>query len=258
MTVAIAATELNTYPPRVLVSVTGLTLSDRVEVYRVVSTDRTLVRAGLNEAVTDTSFLVVDAELPFNVPISYVAVVEGTTEYTAGPDTYTLDDEIYDVITDAISGEAAQAIRVAQPEWEYQNNASVFQSGGRNIVVSNGFGQYSSEIELYTATRTSADNLKSLLQRATGGIVQIRNSISESDYVATLSYREVRYSNDRTDDRRYFVLTTVQTDGWASALEARGFTLQDIADFYGVSGTLQDIADDFSTLLDIAQADFSM
>jgi hypothetical protein len=257
MAVAISAVEQDAYPPRVLVSVTGLTLGDQIDVYRVISSDRTLIRQGTNSAVTDTSFLVIDAELPFEVPVSYVAVVNGTTEYTAGPDTYHLEG-FNDVLTDAITGDAVEALRRAQPEWETTNQASVFQVAGRNIVVSNGMGQYSTEIEFYTEAQSSAQSFKELLADATSGVVQLRDNLGNSDYLTILSYRERRYSQDKYDDRRFFILEAVQTASWPSALEARGFTLQDIADYYGVSGTLQDIDNDFTSLLDIAQGDFTV
>lgn len=257
MAVSMSGSVQDVYPPRVLVSVTGLTLGDRVEVYRNLSGEYTLLRAGLNESVTDTSFLVVDAELPFGVFVGYKAIVNGTDEYTLPNAPFTLDDDRYDVLTDAISGNAAQAIRTSQPTWDYDVNVSVYQVAGRNIVVSNGVGQYTSEVEFFTASGSSSENFKNLLKLATNGVFQVRDSMGSSDYMAMTSFKEIRYSNDRTDERRFFVLQVVQTDGWASGLEARGFTLQDIADYYGVSGTLQDIADDFTTLLDIAQGDFS-
>lgn len=257
MAVSIVATEQNVYPPRVLVSVTGLTLGDRVELYRVVSGERTLIRGGLNESVTDTSFLVVDSELPFGSPLNWLAIVNGSNTLASNSITPVLDDTRYDVLTDAITGNAAQAIRTAQPDWEYDSNVSVYQVAGRNIVVSNGVGQYSSEIEFFTAAGTSSENFKQVLGLATNGVVQLRDSMGNSDYIASTGYREVRYSNDRTDERRFFVLQVVQVDGWAPALEARGFTLQDIYDYYTAASSLADINSDYSTLLAIAQGDFS-
>jgi hypothetical protein len=257
MAVSITAVEQNSYPSRVLVSVTGLTLGDRVEIYRIISSERTLIRGGLNESTADTSFLVVDAELPFDLPLNYLALVNGTDSYASGSLTPMLDDARYDVVTDAISGNAAQAIRTAQPEWDYDNNVSVYQVAGRNIVVSNGVGQYTSEIEFFTAAGTSSENFKEVLRLATNGVVQIRDSMGSSDYVAVTSTKEQRYSNDRTDERRFFTLQVVEVDGWAPGLEARGFTLQDIHDYYTAASSLQDIADDYLTLLAIAQGDFS-
>lgn len=259
MAVSITAVEQNSYPPRVQLTVTGLTLADRVEVYRAkMNTSRTLVRAGLNESVADTTFIVIDAELAYGEPYIYVAVVNGVdADNSGGYVQYNLDDDAFDVITDAITGAAAQAIRTAQPEWQYDNNVTVYPVGTRNIAVSNGTGQYSSEIEFYTASDSSSFNFKDILRTATSGVLQLRDSIGGSDYIVVTSFREVRYSNDRTDGRRFFVLEVVQTDAWADSLEARGFTLQDIADYYGLTGTLQDIADDYTDLLSIAQGDFS-
>jgi hypothetical protein len=257
MVVAISAVEQDVYPPRVLISVTGLTLGDSVELYRVVSSERTPIRAGSSDSVTDPSFVRVDAELPFGVPVTYLAVVNGSTELTDGPDTYVLSGG-KPVVTDAITGVAAEIIIVAQPSRTRSPEYSMFKVGGRNVVVRGDRGMYESEIELFVEAGSSADNFTDLLDSATEGVVQIRNSIGTiSDYVAILKDEERLYSQDRTDERRLFVLQVAEVEGWADALEAKNYTLLDIANYYGVSGTLADIDSDFTTLLGIAQGDFS-
>jgi hypothetical protein len=84
VTVRVTVDEQDVYPPRVLVTVTGLTIGDFVTVYRVVAGERTAVRQGAAEAV-DVAFLVLDAELPFGTPVRYVAVVSSDTDVLGEP-----------------------------------------------------------------------------------------------------------------------------------------------------------------------------
>lgn len=257
MAVVIAATVQDVYPPRVLVSVTGLTLGDAVDVYRVVSNERTLVRAGSELDVTDPAFIRVDAELPYGTPVSYLAVVNNTTEYATTPTTYNLPVANRDVLTDAITGASAEALRMAQEEWTYSPNISVYRAGGRVVVQSGDVGGYQSTIQFVVFSKSSEENLTALLTSSTQRVIQLRDSLGEADYICVLDWRKRRFSQDRTDERRIFVCDVQQVSGWAAALEARSFTLGDIAAYYGVSGTLADIAADHTSLLSIAQGDYS-
>ena len=81
MAVAIGAAEQDVYPPRVLITVTGLTLGDDAVIYRSALGAETPVRAGSVVDATDTSLVVIDAELPFGVPVTYVVVVNGADTY---------------------------------------------------------------------------------------------------------------------------------------------------------------------------------
>ncbi|MFD6771067.1 hypothetical protein ACFWC6_33155 [Micromonospora chalcea] len=234
MAVAIVADEQDVYPPRVLVSVTGLTLGNAVELFRVVGGVRTPLRAGADASVTDTSFLRTDAEQPFGVPVSYLAVVNGSDEYVTSATTYTLAGGL-PVLTDAISGLAAEAQILAWDEKRYTRRSTTFRVGGRNIVVSDDFGQYEGSVEFVTATTSQRDNLMETLTDATEGVVQIRQPggyDGVDSYIAVTGVSERRFSQDGSDERRRITVDAVEVDGWAPALEARGFTLQDIADFY--------------------------
>ena len=106
---AIAVVEQPSWPARVLVTVSGLTLGDSISVYRDVGGERTLLRAGTSAVVTDPSFLVLDAELPFGVPVTYVAIVNGEVTYTSAADTYVLVGGKV-AITDALTGLAAEVV----------------------------------------------------------------------------------------------------------------------------------------------------
>lgn len=256
---AIAVQTQDSWPVRTLVSVTGLTLTDDVAVYRVVAGERTLLRAGTATDVTDPAFLVVDAELPFGVQVSYVAVVNSFAEYATGATTYTLTGGNV-ALTDAVNGTAAEVRILSWPSKTYDTNSTVFRAGARNIVVSGPLGQYGSTLELFLETTTAANALRELLASATGNTMQIRQPggyDGVDSYFTVLRYEDRRWSQDGSDERRIFSLDVAEVSGWAAVLEAQGFTLQDIADFYGTSGTLADIDADFSTLLDIALADFT-
>lgn len=257
MAVSIDVTLQDVYPPRRLVTVSGLTLTDQVEVYRVVATERTLLRGGLLESATDTSFLVVDAEFPFGVPLTYLAIVNGTDEYTQGFANTVLDNGL-PVLTDAISGDAAEAIISAWDEKSWTRDSSVFKVGGRNVVVAGEPGMYEADVELVTTAGSSASNVRDLLRTATEGIIQIRNDDGEiADYWAVLSWTERRFSQKKTDERRFFVLRVAEVESWASALEAAGFSYEDAYNWYGASATYEDLEDDYATYLDLARGDFS-
>jgi hypothetical protein len=245
------------YPPRVLLTVTGVGIDDTVALYRQVGGVRTLVRAAETEAATDTSFVRVDAELPFGVPVSYVAVV-GDDEYTTSAVTYTLPGGLV-VLSDAITGAAAEVRIMAWPERPYTRRSSTFKVGGRNVVVSGDLGMFEGTLELFTETTSAAENLAALIAGATQGIVQVRQpgGYDRVDcYIAVTGLNERRFSQDGTDSRRDWTLDVVEVEGWAPALEATGYTLQDIADAYD-GLTLNDLAGDYSSLLAIAQGEYA-
>ncbi|MEV4384395.1 carbohydrate binding domain-containing protein [Micromonospora sp. NPDC049580] len=238
MAVAITAIAQDSWPPRVLVSVTGLTIGDGIALYRVVGGVRALLRAGETDAVTDTSFLRTDAELPFGQPVSYLAVVNDDDEYTTGAATYALPGGKV-ALTDAISGDAAETVILAWDERSYQRQSSVFRAGGRNIVVSGQLGQPESSLELYAETTSARDGVMAVVESATEGVVQIRQPGGYDgidSYLAVLSVAERRWSQDGSDQRRIIALDVAEVEGWAPALEARGSTLQDIANVYDVAG----------------------
>lgn len=256
--VALTATEQAVYPPRVLLTLTDLNLGDSVQLYRVVSGERTAVRAGADDSVTDPSFVRIDAELPFGVPVSYVAVVNDDFEFTTSPVTYTLPGGKV-VLSDAISGAAAETVILAWPDKTYDRQSTVFRVGGRNVAVVGDYGMFTGEIEFYTELTSSRDTLADLFASASEGVIQIRQPGGYDgidSYVAILTVTERRYSPDGSDQRRTHVVRVAEVEGWAPALEATGFTLQDIADAY-TGLTLNDLAGDFATLLAVAQGDFS-
>jgi hypothetical protein len=258
MPVAVTADEQDVYPPRVLVTVTGLTAGDDVAVYRVVSATRTAVRAGTTTDAPGAAWLTVDAELPFGVPVSYLAVVNGAEYTTAGPVTYTLPGGKV-VVSDAITGQAAEVIIGAWPELEYGRPSTRFVAGGRNVVVSGSMPGFTSEVEFLLLSVSSADNLMQLLRSATQGIVQIRQLGGYDDvdcYVQVSNVRRRRFSQDGSDPKRLVVCIATEVEAWAPELEAQGFTYADLAAAYDPAGTYADLAGDFTDYLELAQAEF--
>jgi hypothetical protein len=257
MPVAIGAVEQDSYPPRVLVSVTGLTLGDDVEVFRVVAGVRTALRAGAAADVDDTAFLVLDAELPFGIPVSYVAVVNSTTEYATSAASHTLPGGNV-VVSDAVTGTAAEVMILAWPFKRRDRAASVFRlATGETVVVSGPRPMFAGTIELYVETDAARAQLDAVLATATANTVQIRQPGGYSDvdcYVSVLSDDVRRWSQDGTDQRRIFALDVAEVSPWASDLEATGYTYQDLEDVYaGLDYT--DLTGDYATYLDLAQAE---
>lgn len=250
------ATEQATYPPRVLLTLADLTIGDDVALYRVVGGVRTAVRAGTAVDVTDPSFLVLDAEIPFGVPVSYVATVNGV-EYTTSPVTYTLPGGKV-ALSDAITGLAAEVVVSAWPSQSYDPRSSVFRVAGRNIVVSTPTSMWTGSLELYVEATSSVENLRALIANATEGILQIRQPGGYDGvdaYFVAVGVAIRRYSQDGSDERRIIALDAVEVEGWAPALEAQGFTYADLEAAY-TGLTYADLAGDYATYLLLAQATF--
>jgi hypothetical protein len=241
------------------VSVTGLTAENIVtaSVYRINGTDRTAVRAATAVDVTSLSALLrVDAEQPFGVPVSYGADltdVNGTvwSITTSGVITSTVTA---DVVSDAVAGVGAAVTIESLPEMTRDRGATAFHVGGRLVDVSRRRSGAQATVTVRTDTEEAGDAIQQVLQGATEGVVQIRKqtSISGLDgHYAVLSDTERRHWYD---ELRWWDLETVETEAWPDTMEAQGFTLQDIANAFA---TLGDIAAAFpGTLLDIAQFDF--
>lgn len=254
--VQVTVTPQAVWPPRNLISVTNIAIGDSVTISRIVGSNRTLVQGGPTTA-TDVSVLRVDAELPFGVPVSYVATVNNL-DYITTPVVYTLPGGKV-ALTDAITGLAAEVIIWAWSDMEYTRLSTVFKPGSRNVVVSGPFGQPESEVELYFDATSSIETLVNLLAGATQGIIQIRQpgGYDRVDrFVAVTSVTERRYSQDGSDQKRIIKLHVVNVDGWAPTLLASGFTYQNLADTY-VGLTYANVAADYATYLLLAQGNFS-
>ncbi|MEI5520654.1 hypothetical protein WB388_08570 [Streptomyces brasiliscabiei] len=255
----LAASPQTVFPPRNLVSVTGLLADDIVTVtmYRQQGTALTPVRAAADVDVTGSDVLLrVDAEQPFGVAVTYVAVltdVNGSEwTVTSGSITSTVDT---DVISDAIRGVGAP-VRIETPlEWHRTRDATTFNVGGRLVVVGRPRSSPQTTFTVRTESEEAGDALDAVLTNVTEGVLLIRkqNTLGRLDgHYALLTDNE---APTWYDEFRWWQLEVVKVEAWPAVLEAAGFTLQDIADNFT---SLQDIADAFTpgTLLDIAMYDF--
>ncbi|MGW4876535.1 hypothetical protein ACWEPI_08265 [Streptomyces sp. NPDC004262] len=255
---AISVTAQSVFPPRNLVSATGLTGDDIVTatLYRQAGTARTAVRAATNIDVTGQSALLrVDAEQPFGVALTYSAVLTDAygAQWTisAAPITSVVNS---DVISDAVRGVGASVFIEEWADKKRTRDATTFNINGRTVVQGKKRGAAQATVTVSTDTDDAGDDLQDVLDNATEGVVLIRNQVTRAgvdNWLALLDDDEKR--NWQTPYRAWD-LDTVETEPWPDQLEAAGFTLQDIANNFS---TLQDIANFFpGTLLDIALYDF--
>lgn len=259
MVAALTVTQQDSWPPRMLLTATGLTGSGILRIERVVAGQKTAVRGALDFIMTgDTSFVVVDAEAPFGVPISYVLTQNGTAAPTQGPYTLTLVGGKV-ALTDAITGQAAEVVLLAGEDRVRTAPSTVFNIDGKNRVISAPAGQFQTTYEYFTETTSGADSLRNLLTTATQGVIQQRQPggyDGVDDYLAILSVADRRFSQDGSDDRRVWAVRVAQVDGWSQGVEARGYTYQDVADTY-LGLTYADWDGDYATYLAAAQGDYS-
>lgn len=246
------------FPPRILVSATGLTADDIVTatLYRQVGTDLTAVRAASSIDVTgDSSFLRVDAEQPLGISVTYAAVFtdlygQQWTVYS-GPITSTVSS---DVISDAIRGVGASVHIEDWADKKRSRDATVFNVNGRLVVVGKTRSAAQATVTVSTDTSDDGDALQDVLAAATEGTILIRAQAMISGVDGHLALLDDDERRNWQTEYREWDLDTAEADSWPDALEAAGFTLQDINNNFS---TLQDIADFFpGTLLDIAQYDF--
>lgn len=260
----IEVTEVDVWPPRVLIVATGLSAGHTVTIYRSVAGVRTVVRGADAVTTTDVSLVRTDAEQPFGVQLTYILNVDGVDVDSA---LITVELPPGDVVafSDAITGQAASLRVVAWPERVRTRQSSTFQVGGRNIVVAGQRGGFSGSMDVYTDTTSSAASFEDLLDNATSATILIRaprhvdptKSYDRFDaYVSVLADTEKRWSQDGSDPQRMWSLDVVEVDPWSASLTTRGFTYQDVADAY-VGLTYADLAHDYPSYLAMAQGDFS-
>lgn len=254
----INATPQSVFPPRNLVSTTGLNGDDivTVSVYRQDGTNLIPVRAANGIDTTGMTVLLrVDAEQPFGVSVNYAAVLTDLfgNQWTvySGPITSTVSS---DVISDAIRGVGA-AVKVESPlGWKRDRDATQFNVNGRIVVVGKPRSARSGTITVRTVTDQDGDALNSVLDNATEGTILVRKQTSISRLDGTYTLIDDSEDPNWYDEFRWFALNVVKGDDWPDVMEAAGFSLADIAANFS---TLSDIAAFFpGTLLDIALFDF--
>jgi hypothetical protein len=255
----VSAVAQDVWPPRVLVTVIGLIgySATNVTIYREVGGVRTLIRGGegVDPAGQDV-VLRVDAELPFGVPVRYVAVITSATgsfEVTSVPITVTIEKV---AVSDAISGAAAQVVIVAWPDKSHGRQSSTYQVGGRTVVVSGQRSGFTGSIDLVIESDSARENFEALLDGATSGVLQIRQQGGYGgvdSYVAVRGDSETRWSQDGSDQRRRWTLDVVEVESWPLSLAPAEFSLEDLADALpGETMLSYDTETPGTTLLDIA------
>ena len=245
------------YPPRVALAVGALLGDEFIEIYRSVAGVRTLIRGGeIENDSAGTGVVVIDAEFPFGVPITWVAIVNGA-EYSIGPVTYDLPGGKV-ALSDAITGESAEVVITSWPDKNFERRTSQFQlANGDTVVRSGPPAMFTGRLELFTLTESSRANLKLLLDESTSNVIQIRQPGGYEDvdsYVAVLGYSQRRYSQDGTDERRIFSLDVAEVRGWGASMEAAGYTYADLDALY-TGLTYADLDADFATYLALAVAE---
>jgi hypothetical protein len=263
MAVAITPTSQDVWPVRVALAVTGLTAGNQVTVYRVANGVRAAVRGADHVTVSGTTLAVTDAELPFGLPVTWTVTVNGSDVVSTTPTTYDLVGGLV-ALTDAITGLAAEVVIGAWPTKRRERRASSFaltdtSGSAYTVVVSGAAGLFTGQLELATTSDSAASALETLLEQATGAVVQLRvpdaSTYRRFDcYIAVLAWEEVLWSQDGNDIKRRWVLDVTQVRGWASSLEATAWTYDDLADAY-TGSTYATLAGDFASYVDLAVAD---
>lgn len=265
MVVATSAVEItSTYPHKVLVSITGMTVGQRIRLHRVVNGVMSPVRGGYFESINTDAVVIADNEAPFGVPVYWrTRVNEQFSSYfdrDSAPLNLTLEGGKV-CVSDAITGNSAEVTVMAWDKTSYSADATVFRVAGQNKVITGPgglTGQFTADVRLRVNSTSSKENLLNLLASATSGTLQIRRSVSNGTldecYFSVLNFDIERVSNRISDERRDFVMSIVEKDSWPYTFVAQGFTYGDLEAVY--SGlTYADLELDFPTYLDLMQAD---
>lgn len=264
--ITVLGTVQDVWPPRVLLSVTGLKAYGvtQLDLYRVQAGARSPVRGGLDLVIPSGEDAAVrtDAEVPFGVPISYLAVVTiGGAEFEVPGNVITVTLPGGKVaLSDAITGRASELVISAWPEQATDRQQTVFVVGGRSVVVGSGRGPTTGVVDFVVETDSARQQLVDLLDSATAGVLQLRQAGGYGGidcYLAPTKDTFRRWSQDGSDQRRILALEHVVTEAWPDVYTAAGYTLADIAAVYpSPPETLATLSADFASLLAIALATF--
>jgi hypothetical protein len=146
------------------------------------------------------------------------------------------------------------AVKIEAPlEKKRERDATSFNVGGRIVVVGRPRSAPSSTITVRTETDEDGDDLNDVLDNATEGVILIRKQTSLPRLDGTYVLLSDTESPNWYDTFRWFQMDTVKAEAWPDTMEAAGFTLQDVANNFS---TLADLAATFSSLLAIALYDF--
>lgn len=265
MAVVITATLITSrFPPRVTVTVTGMTVGDRVRIYRIAGGKRVQIRGGFVSSTDFTSMVVTDSEMPFGTNVRWMVRIN---EQSSSFEDY--NSNILNIglpgnkvlLSDAITDQSAETEIVAWERTKYESDSTLFRVGRKNLVVSGEgrtTGQWTADVRFLTRSISSKNSFLNLVASATSGVLQLRYYKSDGKldegYISFMSYDVERFSDDIEDERRFIVANLAQTDSWPYAFHTTGFTYQDLIDLYD-GQTYADLELDYPTYLDLMKAD---
>ena len=233
-----------------------------ITITRTAEGDTVPVRGALEVVPRTDTFVVVDNEAPFGVPLVYTLTqtyADGTTSTVESNEVILTGVEL-PWLTNPITGEGVDATIADWPELSYPGRQTIVDVSGRSapLVISDVRGTPTSELVVLTRTRDQLVRLRHLLH--TGDVVQVRPVCGavEAAYLAVGEVTETRYrpagDGAGSDWRRLVTLAAQAVDQPTPRIPAVGDTLADLAAY--VPTTLADLATAFgedATLLTIAQ-----
>lgn len=268
MAVAITATLYGSQtPPAVLVTVTGLSAADSVNVWREPpSSERRIVRGGLDVDAPPSTLLLVDVEPELGRPLIYVAEYLPTgsstpVEVSSAPVTVPdLTGGRHHVLSDPYSGDAVVCdVLYDDDERVMSSRASIMQAQGSAYPVAITDVRTVDTGNLSAFTRDRAETLQLVDLLASGRPVVSRHSNDGCDIPAgevLLILDAGRSRRTRQGDRRWSLpFQVIATPDPTLALTLT--TLADLAAVY-TGQTLANLNSDFPTLLALAQSDLGV
>jgi hypothetical protein len=268
MAVAITATLYGGQTPQaVLVTVTGLSAADSVNVWREPpSSARRIVRGGLDLDDPPDTLLLVDVEPELGRPLVYVAEYWPTgvavpVEVSAAPVTVPdLPGGRHHVLSDPYSGDAVLVDVLYDDDERVQPaRVSILQAQGQAypVAITDVRTVDNGNLSAFTRDRTETLQLVELL--ADGRPIVSRHSNDGCDIPAgeVLVILDAGRSRRTRDGDRRWSLPFQVIDTPDPTLQLTLTTLQDLADLY-TGLTLTDLAGDYATLLQLAQDDLGV
>jgi hypothetical protein len=268
MAVAITATLYGSQTPQaVLVTVTGLSAADNVNVWREPpSSARRIVRGGLDLDDPPDTLLLVDVEPELGRPLIYVADYLPTggsarVEVSAAPVTVPdLDGGRHHVLSDPYSGDAVIVDVLYDDDERVQaGRLSIMQAQGSAYPIAVTDVRTVDTGNLSAFTRDRAETLQLVDLLSDGRPIVSRHSNDGCDIPAgevLVILDASRSRRTRQGDRRWSLPFQV-VDTPDPTLVLTLTTLADLAAVY-TGLTLADLASDYATLLQLAQDDLGV
>lgn len=253
MPIAVTAAVQATTPPRVVVTVTGLTAGTPFTLSRVVDEVAAPLRGYAPATPAGTVAVAADSELPFDRLATY-RVEQAAASAESAPPVYIAADAPW--LSDPITGRAARVTVVDWPELTRPSRSSIIAVAGRAapVVVSRVRGTPSGDrITLRTGTADELAAVRAVLATGAPLLLRVPAAAVEGAWIAVGDVVERRVGDTGDDWRRWIALEDVTiVDPVDETIPAAGDTLDDLT--AAVPGTLADIAAQWSagTLADIA------